>query len=378
MPNRITPVGDGVYIELVRSLYTTLVPTLIMSVGYVASFGVMAFDINDKTLAFFALAGVLSGSLRITLLLRGATDATGHDLALERTRMLEKRFAIGYFQFAALLGLSGTYVFSLDAPHFHMLVTCLLVGYGAGVAAGVGLRPWIAIPSMLVAIVPSIATAMLRWDPIYWTLGIMMSALLIGGCQSLLGRYRVTSAGIASRLTSATLARHDVLTALPNRLALREWFESWVTIGNGQNLVAAHCLDLDGFKPVNDTYGHPAGDTLLKAVAMRLVQSLSAGDIAARLGGDEFVIIQRDFRGIEDAAALADKLRRVIGQPFSIAGRDIHISTCVGYAACQLGYADLDQLLASADEALYQAKGSGVGVKYNDVLMQSGKWITSV
>jgi predicted signal transduction protein with EAL and GGDEF domain len=286
---RPKPIGDGVVVELVRSLYKTLIPTLIMSVGYVASFAVMAFESANAALAIFAFAGVLSGGARILVVLQGTREARKPDLTVDCARKLEKRFAIAYFQFAALLSVSAAYVFFLGSPRFHMLVVCLLIGYGAGVAAGIGLRPWIAIPSMLVAIVPSVMIASWRWDPVYWTMGVMTSALLVGGCGSLLVRFRITSSEIGNRLTFANLARRDVLTMLPNRLALREWFEKRVAVGIGQDLLlAVHCLDLDDFKPVNDVYGHPVGDALLKAVAGRLARHLRASDIAARLGGDEF------------------------------------------------------------------------------------------
>jgi len=368
---RMETVRDGVYGELVRSLYTTLIPTTIMSVGYVLSFGVMAFEAGDPVLAAFALAGVLSSTARIVVLMGGRADVKAPKIDIERARVLERRFALAYYQFAVLLGASAAYVFTLEPARFHMLMMCLLVGYGAGVAAGVGLRPWIAIPSMMVAIVPAIVVALLRWDPIYWVTAAMTSALLAGGSQSLLGRYRVTSIEIAKRLTFEALARQDVLTALPNRLALREWFDSHIAVGAGQQLLAVHCLDLDNFKPVNDVFGHPVGDGLLKAIAMRLMQALRSGDIAARLGGDEFAVIQRDIGSPEEAAALAQRLRATIAEPFSIQGHDISVSTCIGYVLCHRATADLDELLALADQALYLAKNNGGGVEYNDSLMKT-------
>lgn len=370
MPFRAETVRDGVYVELVRSLYTTLIPTTIMSIGYVLSFGVMAFEANDPMLAAFALAGILSGAARMTVLMKGETETRTAKLDVKRARVLERHFAITYYQFAALLGASAGYVFTLGPGRFHMLTVCLLVGYGAGVAAGVGLRPWIAIPSMMAAIAPSIILAALRWDPIYWVLAAMMTALLAGGSQSLLGRWRVTSVEIAKRLTFEALARRDTLTALPNRLALREWFDSHIALGSGQQLLAVHCLDLDDFKPVNDVFGHPVGDGLLKAIALRLMQVLRPGDIAARLGGDEFAVIQRDLRNPEEAAALAQRLRLAIAEPFSIQGHEISVSTCVGYALCRSASVDLDELLGLADQALYIAKGKGSGVEYNDSLMK--------
>lgn len=367
--SRIETVPDGVYIELVRSLYATLIPTIIMSIGYVVSFGIMAFETRDHILEAFAVIGVLSSAARITVLLRRADDAVEFKLDMSRAQLFEKHFAATYFQFACLLGASAAYVFVVGPPRFHMLMMCLLVGYGAGVAAGVGLRPWIAIPSMLVAIVPAIITAVLHRDPLYWATAAMTAALVAGGCQSLLGRYRVTSAEVGRRLTFENLARRDVLTTLPNRLALREWFENNIKVGAPQQLLAVHCLDLDDFKPVNDAFGHPVGDALLKAVAMRLTQSLRTGDIAARLGGDEFAIVQRDLRDVDEAAALAGRLRRAIAEPFTIDGHEIRVATSVGYAVCHGATADLDRLLVLADQALYAAKNNDTGVGRSDASM---------
>jgi diguanylate cyclase len=372
MPYRIEAVRSAVHIELVRSLYSTLVPTTIMSVGYVVSFAVMASETGQRIVGGFALAGLLSGVLRVATLLHGAADAAMPALDAQRARVLEKRFAIAYYQFAFLLGLSAAYVFTLESAHLHMLTMCLIVGYGAGAAAGVGLRPWIAIPSMAVAIVPGIVAAALRWDPVYWVTAAMTTALLVGGSQSVLRRYRVASTEIAKRLTFEALARHDVLTTLPNRLALREWFDSHVAIGADQQLIAVHCLDLDKFKPVNDVFGHPVGDGLLKAIAMRLTQALRPGDIVARLGGDEFAIIQRELCHPEEAAALAQRLRKAIAEPFSIQGHDISVSTCIGYALSHYEAADLDELLGLADQALYAAKNSGSGVESDSSRVKLG------
>lgn len=371
MPFQTETVRDGVYVELVRSLYTTLIPTTIMSIGYVLSLSVMAFEAGDWVLAVFSFVGVLSNTARIWILLWNSADAAAPDLEITQARVLEKRFAMTYYQFAVVLGVSAVYVFTLDPARFHMLMICLLVGYGAGVATGVGLRPWIAIPSMVVAIVPTILVAAWRPDPIYWITAAMTSALLAGGCQSLLARWRVTSTEIARRLTFEALARRDVLTTLPNRLALREWFDSHIAVGSGQPLLAVHCLDLDNFKPVNDVFGHPVGDGLLKAIAIRLIQALRPSDIVARLGGDEFAVIQRNLRSPDEAAAQAQRLRATIAEPFLVHGHEISVSTCVGYALCCRGAADLDELLGLADQALYIAKNTDTGVEYDDSLLSS-------
>jgi diguanylate cyclase (GGDEF)-like protein len=171
-------------------------------------------------------------------------------------------------------------------------------------------------------------------------------------------------------LTFEALARRDVLTALPNRLALREWFEDRAAAARPHKLIGVYCLDLDAFKPVNDTFGHPAGDMLLKTVAERITHSLRAGDIAARLGGDEFVVILHDLKNREEAWAMAHRLRRRMAEPFDVRSYEIQISACVGYVLSERAHLDLDELLALADKSLYLAKTRGSGVEFDDSLLE--------
>jgi diguanylate cyclase len=371
MPFRTETVRRGTEVELIRSLYATLSATIIMSIIYVASFGVLTFERRNIILTAFAIAGIFSSAARIVVLLLGKAKANSPTLDIIGARRLERAFAIAYFQFACLLGFSAAYVFAYeDSARFDMLVICFLVGYGAGVAAGVGLRPWIAIPSTAVAVVPTIVAAVVHGgDPIYYATALATAALLFGGCQSVLRRYREASSGIGRRLTFEALARRDALTSLPNRLALREWFEDRVAASQPHHLTAVYCLDLDSFKPVNDTFGHPAGDILLKAVSERFSRMLRSKDIAARLGGDEFAVILHDLKTREEAWATAHRLRRSIAEPFDVRGDQVRISTCVGYVLSDGNHLDLDELLALADNALYAAKTRGTGVEFDDSLI---------
>jgi diguanylate cyclase len=371
MPFRSETIRRETKVELIRSLYATILPTTIMSFVYVVSFAVFTLDRRNIVLFAFAIMGVFSGTARIGVLLFGNAKVSSPTLDIVGARRLELIFAISYFQFACLLGVSAAYVLVYeDSTHFDMLIICLIVGYGAGVAAGIGLRPWIAIPSMTIAVVPTIVAAFLRGDPVYCVTALATAALLFGGCQSVLRRYRETSSGIGRRLTFAALARRDILTALPNRLALREWFEDCAAATHAHKLIGVYCLDLDSFKPVNDKFGHPAGDMLLKTVAERITHSLRAGDIAARLGGDEFVVILHDLKNREEAWAMAHRLRRRIAEPFDVRSYEIQITACVGYVLTERTHLDLDELLALADKSLYLAKTRGSGVEVDDSLLE--------
>jgi diguanylate cyclase (GGDEF)-like protein len=157
----------------------------------------------------------------------------------------------------------------------------------------------------------------------------------------------------------AHMALHDPLTDLPNRLLFRERLESALHRVERGGQCAVLCLDLDQFKGVNDTLGHPVGDALLKAVTERLQGIVRHTDTVARLGGDEFAIVQSSFNQREEAAALANRLRRELSAPYEIAGHQVVIGVSIGIALAPGDGSDPDRLLKSADIALYQAKSDG-------------------
>ncbi len=157
------------------------------------------------------------------------------------------------------------------------------------------------------------------------------------------------------------MARHDALTGLPNRILCREHMDRVLpSVRRGGNL-AVLCLDLDGFKGVNDTLGHPAGDELLRLVARRLRDSTRETDMIARVGGDEFTIVQADAEQPTAAAALADRLVEALGTPFEIMGQRVEIGTSIGIVLADETAASSEDLLRNADVALYRAKAAGRG-----------------
>ncbi|HUB14088.1 MAG TPA: EAL domain-containing protein [Acetobacteraceae bacterium] len=157
----------------------------------------------------------------------------------------------------------------------------------------------------------------------------------------------------------AHMAMHDPLTDLPNRLLFRQRLEDALRRPARDERCAVLCLDLDQFKDVNDTLGHPVGDALLKAVTQRLCGLVRQTDTVARLGGDEFAIVQSRFDHSSESTALADRLLHELSQPFDVAGHHIVIGTSIGIAMAPDDGADPDTLLKSADIALYQAKSDG-------------------
>ncbi len=156
------------------------------------------------------------------------------------------------------------------------------------------------------------------------------------------------------------MAHHDALTNLPNRVLLRERMETALRTGqqSGEG-VAVLLLDLDLFKDVNDTLGHPAGDALLEMVGRRLRNCVGGRDLVARLGGDEFAVLQAPTQQREQSAALAERIVEVLQAPYDLEGQRIAVTASIGIAAAPRDGWDPDQLMKSADMALYQAKARG-------------------
>jgi diguanylate cyclase (GGDEF)-like protein/PAS domain S-box-containing protein len=160
----------------------------------------------------------------------------------------------------------------------------------------------------------------------------------------------------------AHMARHDALTDLPNRVLLRERLaQALARVPRGERLAVLY-IDLDHFKTVNDTLGHPVGDDLLKAVARRLLDCVRDTDTVARVGGDEFAIIQVAIEAPNDAAILARRLCDAIRSPYEINGHAVIADTSVGIALAPDDGVEPNDLLRNADMALYRAKADGRGI----------------
>ncbi len=157
------------------------------------------------------------------------------------------------------------------------------------------------------------------------------------------------------------LANHDPLTGLPNRLHLHQRLETLLAHGGGDADLAVLYLDLDGFKSVNDTFGHAVGDRLLQEVADRLRNSVREGDIVGRLGGDEFAILVLARDPQLSSSVLARRIIQSFYSPFTIDGTVCSLAVSIGVALAPKDGADSDALFRCADLALYQAKNEGRG-----------------
>jgi diguanylate cyclase (GGDEF)-like protein len=155
------------------------------------------------------------------------------------------------------------------------------------------------------------------------------------------------------------LAHYDALTDLPNRALFREQLERELERARRGEQLAVLYIDIDEFKSVNDSLGHPAGDELLKAVASRLRSCIREVDFVARLGGDEFAIVQAGIKQPGDAVELVRRIYEAIREPYECLGHQVATDASIGIALAPNDGTDLDQLLKSADLAMYSAKADG-------------------
>lgn len=156
------------------------------------------------------------------------------------------------------------------------------------------------------------------------------------------------------------MAQYDALTHLPNRALFTDRLQQALAAAlRHKEILALMFLDLDKFKPVNDTYGHGVGDLLLKEVAQRIQNCLRESDTAARLGGDEFVVLLPTIEAERDAKIVGEKILHVLNQPFELGGHTLQISSSIGIAVYPKHGNDEKKLVKSADTAMYHAKKNG-------------------
>ncbi len=162
-------------------------------------------------------------------------------------------------------------------------------------------------------------------------------------------------------------ATHDFLTGLPNRKHFLDKLEAQLPDrpGDPTRDLAVLFVDLDGFKLINDSLGHTAGDELLSELAKRLREVIQAPDIVARLGGDEFVLLLHDVKHVHHARGLVERIEKSLADAIQLAGREVHLRTSIGILMCTSEYTSAEDVLRDADLAMYSVKGQpsrGVGV----------------
>jgi diguanylate cyclase (GGDEF)-like protein/PAS domain S-box-containing protein len=172
--------------------------------------------------------------------------------------------------------------------------------------------------------------------------------------------FRDVSAARTMALQMTHSAEHDFLTGLPNRMLLNDRVNRAIVLApRHMKKVAVLFLDLDGFKHINDSLGHPTGDKLLQSIAKRLVACVRGADTVSRQGGDEFVVLLSEVALAEDAAITARRMLHAVAEAHSIEQHDLHVTTSIGVSVYPDDGLDAETLIKNADTAMYQAKENG-------------------
>jgi len=172
-------------------------------------------------------------------------------------------------------------------------------------------------------------------------------------------RHRDTQRAARERDTLHSLANSDPLTGLLNRRGLDEALTRALARSSPERKLGLYLLDLDGFKPVNDQYGHNAGDELLRTVALRLRGCVRLGDAVARVGGDEFVVMAEGLQDDELARDLGHKVLEAFRSPFAFSAHTCAVRATIGYALAPADGSNAESLLKAADTAMYAGKQQG-------------------
>lgn len=355
---------EDIFGELVDIIFTSLPPVTLIGVTLSIVGFLLAGRNNDAVLWVLTALGAAVTAGRILLILTYRNRSSRE--AIQDAPLWQRRYAAGAYSFAVVLGAFNLRAITIGDPMVAMLVTSVMFGYGAGIVARLSVRPAVCVVSLALAVVPT-ATAYLvnavSADNDYVTTMYVGQTLLLiafaaAGTEAMRHIYRTTLQQLLTRQDLAILAGQDGLTRLPNRTLLRARFnEAIVQMRQTEKMLAFHYLDLDLFKSVNDSLGHPAGDALLKLVAERLTGILRIGDTVARVGGDEFMVLQAGITHQDQASLLAHRIIRALSDaPYVIDGHEVCIGASVGIALAPKDGVTFDRLAACADAALYQAK----------------------
>lgn len=347
-------IPDDIRQALIGSLFSGLPVFFGGAVNVVAVAGAIALKTQKPVfIAWFVFEVVICTMRLVVLLIARRAALEGRKTPTDLYLMLGLAWScgVGY----------GVMTSMASADWLIASAACLS---GAAMVGGICLRnfgaPRLASAMILTSIGPSVIGAALSGEPLYYIVFIQAPMYFFAMATA---AFRLKTMLVTSMLAEREndhRARHDSLTGLSNRHGLVNAANAKLAAArdSGRSLSLLF-VDLDGFKAVNDTYGHAAGDTLLKLVAERLRQMLQADDIAARIGGDEFVMLVDD-RDEAETLALAEQLIADVSSSYDLGGgATAHIGLSIGIAMAPEHGESFEMLLASADAALYEAKSQG-------------------
>lgn len=337
---------EPVYVAVVTAMARTIGLSVATCAHMPAQAAFAAWCFGDVRVGAAAGLAAAAGLLRAVALLRWRRvrdEVVDAEAAFRWERVLLHTslpfsVALGLVAAATMAGGDATW----------SLVECVLgVAYMAGLVGSIGMRASHARLHLVGALAPILLVCLWRWDAPHGLLAAMMVIYIVVTQKNARVLYDAMVDRVCLQYDAHLGARRDALTGLGNRLALDEALRALEERGAPYALLV---LDLDGFKQVNDTHGHGAGDELLKRIASRLQGALRKGEMAGRLGGDEFAVLAAPGR----AAALAAALVEICRLPVPHGAGALRVGASVGVA-----FGPDAQLRQRADEALYAAKRAG-------------------
>jgi diguanylate cyclase (GGDEF)-like protein len=347
--------------KLVQTLYTQPASLMIGALCGIAVAITAALLTGNIWIVLNAAALSVVGVARIVLAYAFSPNNRRHS-----ARSLELIYEAGAFSYAFLTGLlAANTIFTGSPAHVEVLTFGYALAYGTGISARNAGRPFIAIGQLVLAVLPVLIACFTIATPALIVLGVTTTMMIFAMTSVTMNVFRTLKEQIFAADTSAQmademrqLARTDVVTGLVNRAGLNDDMGEMLTVlPKGQKL-AMFWLDLDKFKEINDTLGHPTGDKVLAHVAGRLKTAAPEAATVARFGGDEFIIVAA-VADRPQSERLARALNLEIGRSTRIEGHRIDISASMGVALLPDDGPDAETLMQAADLALYHAKVGG-------------------
>jgi diguanylate cyclase (GGDEF)-like protein len=347
-----------VQVEMTRLVFAGLLPTVLFgSVSIVGASALVAHFYADPVIWWMVVGASIVCACRIATVVRFNRRAA-KELTLKQANRWELGYGLATCLYTGSLAAMTAYVFLYH--EFIGQIWCLLGVFAlcSAISARLALRPWIAMTAGILMLAVLILCVLQSKQTMMRLLAAPLLLYIYLYCDSIRTKFHVVVDQIRAKRKLAELAGQDALTGLANR----RHFETRLNEMCGQSMpFAIHYIDLDKFKAVNDTCGHPVGDALLREVGHRLRLLARQGDLPARLGGDEFAVLQAPTATESSARALAERINRHMALPFEIEAHKLVIGASVGVRLTTAAEHNPAALLSHADDALYQVKKNGGG-----------------
>jgi diguanylate cyclase (GGDEF)-like protein len=352
---------ERVRAKLVETLYTQPTSLAAGAVAGIACTGTAIAVSDSLPVTVVGSILIVAAVARVIMAVWLARDTRHRD-----ARSLEIIYEIGAFTYAFLAGLvAALTIYEDPGGHIQTLTVTYALVYGVGISARNAGRPMIAVGQLLLSALPIMIAGPMVGGAAYYVLSVTMVFVIFGVISITFNvfhtlREQIIAADASAQMADKMrdLARTDVVTGLSNRAGLNnDAVEMLMRLPDDQKL-AMFWIDLDRFKEINDTLGHPVGDKVLAEVANRLRAAAPEGATIARFGGDEFIIVA-EVAGRSESERLARALVDEIARPARIEGHRIDTAASMGVALLPDDGPDMEALMQGADLALYHAKVGG-------------------